>query len=705
MTRKLAGFGLAFTLAELAAAYLPPSALGLTAALFVLCLLILTIRRRDAARYWLPAAAGIGIGLVWSAAFRLAFIAPVQRLAGTSSVCTAVVQTDCESAWEAGSVRATLHVTQLDGQPVDFKAQCSALPYSLAGDVVVLRLRFAPLDADSYRISRLAKSVYLSAVYEDGYAWQGSSNAMSFRLYRLRQALAKRLYRFLPADLAGLEAAVLLGDRTGLPDETSDAFRAAGISHLLAVSGLHVALLCGLFGFGARQRFSRPVVLCQAAVLLFYMGLTGLPFSVLRAGVMFLLTLAGCFLLQPPDAVTSLALAAVLIGVCQPYAPCDIGFQLSCCGVLGVQAASGLSSAQVRFLRQALRPQNAQDELPFVLRLALRGWGCVQTAVLACAATLPVLLLHGMMTSGVSVLANLLVVWMLGPALRLGLAALLCSSLGVLEPLFRGVCLLLGLWLRWMVALTRWCAGLPFARLSLPEHYTVWVLAVLAVLALWLRHRKCLRYFFLTGTICLAAAVWLGVQMQRDVVRLTLTGTAGNGCAILTQNGKAAVLFRGGASNANAVERWLAANGAPELTAVIDLRTDPSKQWLDAPEYYTIEQLADGTSAVLLLDTLQADLYHDGDGNMVIAAVGDWHAALCSGDPKPVQPVRVDVFLAGGSLPEAVRPDAILSNQQSPKWLAQAGDTPVFYGADAPQAVIRPGRSVIYKEVQRLAVQ
>lgn len=73
------------------------------------------------------------------------------------------------------------------------------------------------------------------------------------------------------------------------------------------------------------------------------MGLTGLPFSVFRAGVMFLIMLVGSLLLQPPDSLTALALAAIIIGVQQPFAPCDIGFQLSVCGVLGVLAASALA--------------------------------------------------------------------------------------------------------------------------------------------------------------------------------------------------------------------------------------------------------------------------------------------------------------------------------------------------------------------------
>lgn len=75
----------------------------------------------------------------------------------------------------------------------------------------------------------------------------------------------------------------------------------------------------------------------------------------------------------------------------------------------------------------------------------LRAVDAVQTAVLATLATLPVLLLHGMAASGAAVPANLLVVWLLGPALRLGILALVLSFVPVLDPLFHGASLLLAL--------------------------------------------------------------------------------------------------------------------------------------------------------------------------------------------------------------------------------------------------------------------
>ena len=82
-----------------------------------------------------------------------------------------------------------------------------------------------------------------------------------------------------------------------------------------------------------------------------------------------------------------------------------------------------------------------------------------------------------------------------------------------------------------------------------------------------------------------------------------------------------------------------------------------------------------------------------------------WHAAASAGKLILADPVAVDLYCAGGSCPEAIQAKAILCNQQTPKWLSKAGDTPVYYDAETPTAVVRPGKSVVYEEVQPLAVQ
>ena len=119
----------------------------------------------------------------------------------------------------------------------------------------------------------------------------------------------------------------------------------------------------------------------------------------------------------------------------------------------------------------------------------------------------------------------------------------------------------------------------------------------------------------------------------------------------------------------------------------------------------TIADLPQGLTHLQLLDTVEVDLLHTNGAALAVLDVGGWHAAVSAGKLILAEPVAVDLYCAGGSCPEAIQAKAILCNQQTPKWLSKAGDTPVYYDAESPTAVVRPGKSVVYEEVQPLAVQ
>lgn len=698
MTRKLAGFGFAFALSELAAAYLPPSVILLATADFVLASAFLKPAFRNRV---LPILLGIALGSVWSVLYRSTVVRPVQDLAGTTVHCKAVVQTDAETSWLEDRQRGTLLLTEIDGQPSSVTVYCSDLPYTEPGSIVSVTLNLTAVEQNRYRMNRYAKGIWLNAEYAGDYHREGTSDSWMFRLYALRQELSARLRRYLPRDLAGLEAAMLLGDKSKLSESLSDMFRTAGVSHLLAVSGLHVSLLCGIFllGDAKRRRFSPPFLLAQALALVFYMALTGFPVSVLRAGTVYLIALAGYALLQPPDALSSLGAAAVLIGI-QPYAVCDLGFQLSFCGVVGVQAASWLVRRERRWVLTRLDEEDSHPIAALLLSLA----ESLQCAVLATAATLPVLLLHNMMTSGVAILTNLLVVWMLGFALRLGLLALIVSPFGFLAPVLHGISLLLGIWLRWMIGIISFCASLPFSHLDLPRNYTIFVLLVLAVLAVIFLRADKLLFYLPCAAVCLAAAVCFGLFFQRNVVEVVLVGTAGNPCVILTQNARAAVLLRGGTSNARAVQEYLLDHGNPELQTVVDLRTVSSASPLDAPDVVTPTREENGTSCPLL-DTMTMTLYHSTDGCFVLIDLDTCLIGASSGRFVSDRQLFTDLFLASGTCPSSLTASVCLTNDPSPSWLDSINAETVYYGPDYPTAILRPGSSIVFQEVQKLAVQ
>jgi len=130
---------------------------------------------------------------------------------------------------------------------------------------------------------------------------------------------------------------LLLGGRE-VGEETRQRFSAVGISHLLAVSGLHVGIICGVLvwllkklGLTGRERF---IIVC--ALLAFFSFMVGLTPSVVRASVMMGVLMLAAAVNRKQDMLTSLSLAAFFMTALKPYVIFSVSFQLSFLACLGI---------------------------------------------------------------------------------------------------------------------------------------------------------------------------------------------------------------------------------------------------------------------------------------------------------------------------------------------------------------------------------
>ncbi len=125
-------------------------------------------------------------------------------------------------------------------------------------------------------------------------------------------------------------AAMTLGDKSGISHSTRDTYSITGASHILALSGLHLAVvyvLLSMFSLGGRLYFVRECILLSS--IWAYVFLVGMSPSVVRAAIMITvyatMSLAG----RERASVNTLALAAIVMLVVNPLTLYDIGFQLS----------------------------------------------------------------------------------------------------------------------------------------------------------------------------------------------------------------------------------------------------------------------------------------------------------------------------------------------------------------------------------------
>ena len=150
-----------------------------------------------------------------------------------------------------------------------------------------------------------------------------------------------------PVDRA-LLAGFLLGDTRGVPRQLTDQFRAAGLTHLTAVSGENVAFVLALFAPVLRRLGLRGRVVGALVVLVAFGTMTRWEPSVLRAIAMAMVALVAGYLGRPTVGLRILVLAAIALLLGDPFLLHQVGFLLSCAASLGIVLFARPIAARLR---------------------------------------------------------------------------------------------------------------------------------------------------------------------------------------------------------------------------------------------------------------------------------------------------------------------------------------------------------------------
>ena len=163
-------------------------------------------------------------------------------------------------------------------------------------------------------------------------------------LSSLRNWIANRIDLALPTpNEAAVAKALLLGDKSGLSEDTRKNYTRTGAVHVLAVSGLHTGIIAsivlGFMGlFSWRKELYWLKLLVFWSCLFAYAALTNFSPSVQRSAVMFGILFAGNILRKDSNGFNSLGLSAIVLLAFDPQLLFELGFQLSYCAVAGILA-------------------------------------------------------------------------------------------------------------------------------------------------------------------------------------------------------------------------------------------------------------------------------------------------------------------------------------------------------------------------------
>ena len=616
----------------------------------------------------------LGVGIMKTTGARLAKIQ--DTYAGKEVTLTAEVESTGR-AYTAGRVSAVLMVEKVDGEAVHFRVECASLPKCEAGGRIRGRFSLDVPDA-TQRLDDYADGIVLSAEYLSGMLRLGQSESFRARTTRLQAALSRALRKSMAENTGGVLAAMVVGDRSHLTSTLRSAYRGAGLSHVLVVSGMHVSILCGdilsvLLPYRWEQsyRSRRRRTVWKSLLALVLMGVTGFTPSVRRAAVAVWVSALGVWVWGPPDALTSLAAAGILMTAANSYAVWDIGFELSFAAVVGTVAGN----ACIRRMRDAhdrrfwvKAGENLQKPVrrPWYSKLPKGVQGLVESAcIAACAstATFPVLVLRGLSVSAWAVVSSIAVLWMVQPLLLLGLAVAFVGLVPWLAPvhgvLSRAADLLTGLLNGWAV----WLSTKPGASIYFDTAYAALVCLLLCGLGV-LAFRWRVRLRVALPGILLAAAVGIGLgnALSRDVVHIDLVGSAQAPAVVIAQNDRAVVLFRGGSAAQRAVENQLARRGVRTVELVVDLRMNAKTACtLPAQQGIRTERLPVNASRKLRCTPAAVELLRTREGCLVRLSIGNRQFVTLSGRAELAQPLQTEWLIATPKKPETVRYQKLLA--------------------------------------------
>jgi competence protein ComEC len=333
-------------------------------------------------------------------------------------------------------------------------------PQVVPQDVIAFDGRLEEPPADGDFAEYLARSGIEYTDKARSFTLTGSDGSPLAALEGIRRAANDLIDHVLPEPQAGLATAMAIGLRDVVARDVSDDFRTSGLSHVVAISGWHIAMLgavvAALLGGLPRRPRSLLVVLAIAA----YAVIAGAAPSILRAALMAAAVIVARESGRRGQAKAALALTCLALLVLDPATVTDVGFELSAIATAGLLAwATPLHEWLVKRLPKAT---------PAWLLEALA------VSLAAQAATLPLILLQFGRLSMVAPLANLLIAPLVAPAMlvtAICLAAGATLALGVPTLLMAPVSLIGALLIGAMIWIAHWCAALPFASVDLPPPF------------------------------------------------------------------------------------------------------------------------------------------------------------------------------------------------------------------------------------------
>lgn len=384
----------------------------------------------------------------------------------------------------------------------------------------------------------------------------------------IRNHISDVIENIFPEDTFGFAKALLLGDSSDLSYEDDVAFRNSGIRHIIAVSGLHISiLLTAVYSLTHKRRILTPLV--GIPVLFVFAAIVGFTPSVNRACLMQGLMLLSILFNQEYDTPTSLAFSVLTILVVDPMSISSVSFQLSVSSILGIllfQSKIRDYLSEIKFLHKAKGDTR---------KAKLIRWftGTVAVSVSALVFTLPVSAFYFQSFSLISVLTNLMTLWVVN-YIFCGIVISLLAGL-IFPPVGAVIAWFVSWPMRYVTGVAKLLGKLPVGNVPADNIYMlIFLMFLYIMLFVIIRYKQCKIWALALCTslmllLCTGASV---LESRKDQFRVTVLDVGQGQCVLLQSKDACYMVDCGGGSGTMAASteiRALWSNGFYRLDGII----------------------------------------------------------------------------------------------------------------------------------------